>query len=157
MKVLKQHQILPFQTAVPIPPFPREQNPWRGNREHPPLLQCPLWAPHLMGAGGKRDTPKGEQEKPLVWDNTGFDQKLQNLRKKGRELETPEQRVQEKEMGHGAHLQQGQSGDWGIQVSQVHRVVQFYRTRNADNQSVRTNLVSNEKSAGWEWIRKCEG
>lgn len=38
---------------------------------------------------------------------TGFDEKMQNVRKKGRELETPEQRVQEKEMGHGAHLQWG--------------------------------------------------
>lgn len=58
-------------------------------------------------------------------------------------------------MGHGAHVQ------WGLgnssKGSQGNRVVQFYGTRNADNKSVRRNLVSNEKFEEWEWIRKWEG
>lgn len=160
MKVLKSTKFLPFQQQCQHPPFPREQNPWRGNREHPPLLQCPLWAPQLMGAGGKWDTPKGEQEKPLGWDSTGLGQKLQrlqNMRRKGRELETPS-RVQEKEMGHRTQPQQGQSGTGECsRGEQGHRELQFYRTRNAENNSVRTNLASNEKSADWEWIREWEG
>lgn len=41
------------------------------------------------------------------------------MRKKGREWETPEQRIQEEEMGHRAQLQQSQGGDWGIQAREA--------------------------------------
>lgn len=85
----------------------------------------PLGPTHLMGAGEK-GTPQRESRRSLWgWDNTGFDEKLQSTRKKGKELETPERRVREKEMGHRSQPQQSQSGDWGIQGNQGNRVVQF--------------------------------
>lgn len=81
------------------------------------------------------------------------------MRKKGRELETPG--AESPGGGNEAWSTTPAESEWGLgnsgKGSQGNRVLQFYRTRNADNKSVRRNLVSNEKSADWEWIRRWEG
>lgn len=80
------------------------------------------------------------------------------MRRKGKELRTPG--AESAGEGNEAQSTTTAESEWGLgnsgKGSQRNRVVQFYRTRNA-NKSMSRNLVSNEKSADWEWIRNWEG